>query len=374
MAIIDVPRYVLPPMGPFVLGSITYNTHAMTGSAHKVAMVVEIEEAGVLDWFEFRTSTVGNNPDNGLRLSFQNLASDGTPDGVQDQFVDITGTINSDTWQVPSGIMTDDGTGGGVPRTVARGDRIACVVEFVSFVASDSVQVSSLSIATSTTRLNQYVVHFTTAWSAAQGSLPAVALKYSDGSYRTVSGGTPSLPASALTTTTFNTGSTDDEIAMRFQLPISKRVSGAWVRVDSDATYDVVLYNSVSGVLQTKTVASTHRASTGAGWALATFDTPQELSANTTYRLSVKPTSGSNISVYDYSVASAARLDATEMGAEWYLSTRADAGAWSDVDTRVPFISLVIDGEDDGDGGLSPSGGPGQYLVAPRLIGRGGLL
>lgn len=372
MAIISVPKYVLPPTAPFIFGGLTYNTHAMTATGHLVGMVVEIEEAGVLDWFEFRTATVSNNPDNGLRLSFQGLQSDGTPNGTPAQFADVTGTINSNTWYEPDNIMTHDGTGGGTPRTVARGDRIACVIGFPSFVAGDSVQIASLAIATSVTRLNQYVVHFTTSWAAQQGSLPVIALRYSDGTYRTVSACTPSLPASALTTTTYNTGSAADEIALRFQLPTTKRVSGAWVRVDSDNAYDVVLYNNASSVLQSKTMASGQRASTGAGWALVTFDTPQELTANTTYRLSMKPTSGSSISVYDYSIPANTHLGATEMGDEWYFSSRADAGAWTDDDTRVPFLSLVIDGEDEG--GASPSGGPGAYLVAPRLIGRGGLL
>ena len=77
------------------------------------------------------------------------------------------------------------------------------------------------------------------------------------------------------------------------------------------------------------------------------------MSADTTYRLAVKPTTATNVSLYSFSVNAAAIMAAFVGGTQWYQSTRTDAGAWTDSTTNCPFIGLHLSQLDDGAGAAS---------------------
>lgn len=348
MAIVAVPPFTIPGLQGQAAGAPGYTADTMAASGARVAMLIGIDQAGTLDWFEFRTGAVTNNPDNGIRFSFQNInPADGNPDGTQDQFRDWTGTLSANTWQVPPGVMTDDGTDGGAKRVVSAGDRLFCVVDFVSFVAGDSFQVTNYGV---NTFLNYYVaVHNGSSWSKQIDVIPTIALKYADGTYKPVHPLGAVFPMATINTRTFNSGSTPDERAVRFTLDAPMRVAGVWVRIDLDAAADVVLYDTGGSVVASGSLLATERASTAGLPVFVPFVSRPTLTAGAVYRVAVKPTTTSNVSVYDYAVASAARLAGAPTGATWYSSTRTDAGSWTDDDTIVPsWTALVIDGIDDG--------------------------
>ena len=72
-------------------------------------------------------------------------SSDPVPDGTADQFRDVDNTVitGADSW-ITSPLITDDGTDGGVKRTVAVGDRIHFVFRYQTFTAGDSLQFSGI--------------------------------------------------------------------------------------------------------------------------------------------------------------------------------------------------------------------------------------
>ena len=120
MAIVSVPPYFWPPILTCNNVAPAYSSGTLNASADKYAFIVQCPKAGTLDTFEWRTGAVTNNPDNGIRCSFQTVdATTGYPDGVQDQYRDITGTISANTWQVP-GLITSDGTDVGTKRTATH--------------------------------------------------------------------------------------------------------------------------------------------------------------------------------------------------------------------------------------------------------------
>ena len=322
----------------------------LNAAATWAAIVFQVDYAGTLDWAEFRMSTVTNSPANGLRVSFQDLDANGNPDGGDDQYVVVSGPFSSNTWITPATVMTDTGLSGGTKRTVAVGDRIAFVIKFESFVAGNSLQPQALNTGNGFPiglSYNASTNNSGSVWTKALNA-PLMALKYSDGVYRTVSCGT-SFPVSASNVRTYNNGSTPDERALRFQVPMDCRIKGFGVFADFDNAADVVLYDNASSSLATVSFPSGNRVGTNAGWMYGNFTSSVNLSRNTTYRASIKPTSASNISITTASVASSARLGSMPWGSECYNSTRTDAGAWTDDQTEVPLICLLIDGVSDGD-------------------------
>jgi hypothetical protein len=70
----------------------------------------------------------------------------------------------------------------------------------------------------------------------------------------------------------------------------------------------------------------------------------QTIEANTTYRLALKPTTGTNIAVDNLTVSSNTYFQAVPPGIEWYQSTRTDAGAWTDFSNIRPLGGLLING------------------------------
>lgn len=361
MAITNIPPYFWPmPLSQAGAAPNYTAMGAMNASGDRVGFVVQCPKAGTLDKFEVRIGAVTNNPDNGIRFSFQTVdVTNGNPDGTQDQYRDYVTALSGSTWTAP-GLMTSDGTDGGVKRTVTRGEWIACVIDFVSFVASDSFTVSTLRTDTISLGGISYQADGSagTYTKGATTAIPVLALKYDDGTYAQFA---PDQvwPLSAINTYTFNSGSTPDEYALKFQFPAPVRVRGAWVMVDMDNNFDVVLYNSASAAQTTMAVDKDIRQGSGTliNPYYVFFDTSISLTASTNYRLAIKP-GASNISVYGLACPSSSYLGSMPAGSNAVLSTRTDAGAWTDSTAEQLYAGLIIDGIDDG---VSAGGSGGSF-------------
>lgn len=345
-----------PTVPKFAGSTIGFVNSTLSASGHHVAAVIRAPKAGTLHSFEVRQGTNTNTPDNGLRFSFEDPDGSGNPDGVQDQYRDVTSGFGAGAWLAPPGPLTSDGTNGGTKRTVAAGDVVCCVVSFVSFVASDSVTISQVDLVSGAGLSGvAFCDVFAAAWTKNKNSL-CLALKYDDGSYVPVSADWH--PVKALNLTTFNSGSTPDERGLRFQLPFQAECVGAWAWLDIEAACDLVLYDSDgTTVLVAVSLSSAIRPSLNPEAAFVPF-APQTLLANTTYRLTVKPTTGSNVSLQDYDVDTSALLQASPGGTTWYYTHRTDAGAWTDTNTKRPWMGLALSGVDDASGAT-----PAEYAA-----------
>ena len=325
----------------------------MNAAADRRAFIFTVPRDGVLNRVEFRLGTVTNNPDNGLRISFQNIDAAGDPDGTEDQFRVIAGPFASDTWITP-GLITSDGTDTGTKRTVAAGDRLAVVIQFESFVAGDSVNIDRLDMNASAASL-EGLEYYTSAssdsgatWTPAVDSA-VMALEYETGGYEPVADHW--LPILALVTTTYNNGSTPDERALRFQIPFNATCDGCWIRGDFDGDADIVLYDGADNVLATATMDASARPATGGANAWFKWDAVS-LTANTTYRLALRPSTGTSLTLYSFTVESNGRFAAAVPGSvQWHQSTRTDAGSWTDTDTARPWAGLHFSEVDSGASG-----------------------
>ena len=343
------PFWIPAPVGGIGAGAPTVAFwNDLNAVNEAVAFIVRVPKTGTLNTAEFRLGSVGNTPDNGLKVSFQNLSGD-FPDGVVDQFRDVTTGFTSNAW-LTVGLITADGTDTGAKRSVTAGDYLAIVVEFVSFVAADNVGVNALNVAGNTqpampgsgqTYLAQRST--TSVWTISTAFFPQLGVQYDDGTWAYL--GPTWYPYSGVNTATWNNTSTPDERGLFFSVTVSTRIAGMWFRGDNTAALDVVLYDSGGSALVTVSVDTAVDSATGGLNFLVPFP-PTTLTANATYRLVVKPTSGSNVTLYDFDVPGNAYLSAVEGGIGWYYTERTDAGAWTDTNTKRPWMGILIDGVD----------------------------
>jgi len=178
------------------------------------------------------------------------------------------------------------------------------------------------------------------------------------------------------TVTTFNSGASPDERALRFQVPFKCRVIGLHVGMANNAAgsdFTFSLWNT-SG---TTDAAALAQATCDGDFALSTtqdgyvdlfFATPVTLDINTTYYAGLRADTANNIALYEFITATVTNaIKAFGVNAETYLATRAwaagTAGAWTTTTTTLPCISLIIDQLDDG-----VSAGGGGVRSGPKVV------
>lgn len=314
-------------------------------AGEKIAFIFFVHKAGEIETVEFSLRSVVFNALSVARVSLQDVSLvNGDPDGVQDQFRDLTGLATG--WVVP-GRISSDGTDTGTRRTVAVGDILVFVLEYQTFTAADSLTLGAPSESTAgEDRDLPYTDLFTAAWAPSAGQNPGIVLKYSDGTYSAPLGCVPVL---SVADQTFNSGSTPDERALLFQVPVPMRVCGARWRgsVAAGANHDVVLYDAAGTALRTASRDGDVSSITGIGMRGAHFTSPLDLAANVDYRLALKPTTVTNVSVVQATFATAAIANAYAGGPTAQLSTRTDGGAWTETATVLPMMSLLVHGLPD---------------------------
>jgi hypothetical protein len=186
-------------------------------------------------------------------------------------------------------------------------------------------------------------------------------------------------PWDSLAISNFNSSSTPDAKALRYNDAVPRRVIGvevlmANVSAGSDFTFSI-FPDSGSSQSDADALAQTAHDGDGTvgttqdGWVQRFFASAVTLSANTTYWIEVRADTANNLAVVVATVPSiSAFLVATPGGSSCYLGTRSwsagSAPAYTQDSTSVPFIRLIVDGLDDGAGG-----GSSAVLGAPNLRG-----
>lgn len=319
-------------------------------STGKLAYLITVPRTGTLDKFETMTMTQTGGT-NTMKFSFQDPdASTGFPDGTLDQYRGSILFVNN-TWTAP-GLMTSDGTDGGSKRSVTKGDKLYCVIQWDSFPGGTGFNMASTAMPTGYQYIrgtNICATYDGSSWGqSANGGI--LALKYNDGTYEFVH---PFVwPIVTHILKTFNTGtSANDEYGLRFQLPFGCELIGGWARINSTANYDVILYTGTTATA-TLTIDKDYvvgGADPQAVW--VRFPTAYALTANTTYRLIIKPSSATDINLGVFTISSAAHQACFEGGLEWYGTHRVDAGAWTDETSIRPLMGIILSGIDTGSAG-----------------------
>lgn len=237
--------------------------------------------------------------------------------------------------------------------TVARGDYFAIVIAYSAGTvdASNNSTFGTISNNAGAVKF-PYAIHNNAGTRTKQSASPV----YGYGS-STVAYGVPIQ--TGYNGPAYNSGSTPDEYALRFKLDAgwsnTFQIGGVRVVFTSVAstTYKAVLYGSATAdptnltstnVLQDVTVDSDLvRATAGSDYRIY-FDetTLATLYYGNTYRLAIQPQGAVNVTMFGFTAKTTTELDAFPGGAEFYLSTRTDLGAWTDTPLTRPLVDLLL--------------------------------
>jgi len=320
-------------------GGTSLSTKTLDASTDKLAYVFQIPKSGNVTKIGFRTSTV--TVADTLKITLQTVDSSGNPTGT------LYGGSALVTQAAPASNTWYEVTLG-TPAAAIQGDVVAAVIEFNSYVAGN-LQITIHADGPKFPFINQ---NDAAAWAHQSGGI-IMSLGYDDGSY----GMNNTLPITAFTSQAYNSGSTPDERALKFSIPVTCRVCGASINIATaaGANFDVVLYDTDgTTVLASVSMDGDVKGGTAMNRMVVYFPTPVTLTAGASYRLSVKPTTANSVTVIEMTVNNAAYLEAIPGGTTCILSTRTDAGAWSDTTTIRPKQGLIIDQLDDGSNSETP--------------------
>jgi hypothetical protein len=325
----------------------------LDATGEKLGAIFRVPKTGTLAKVRFLTSTVTTGDT--MKVSFQDVdMATGNPDETADQYRTVVVNNTDDNAWITTGLITTDGTDVGSLRSVTRGDLLAIVIEFDSYVAGN------LNIQNTTTILDYGNGCYTAlktggSWVKSTNTAGCFELEYDDGSLAY----TDTLLPGAGAGLTLASNTTPDEAALYFRFPVGVTVGGAYLFLDIDAALDVVLYDTDgTTALATVSLDSDVRASTSANGTLVVFPTEIDLTANSFYRLAVKPTTTTAVGYRRMTVRAAGSMDMFDLGQNAYLSTRTDAGAWTETTTLRPRMSLLVTKVHDGSGG-----GSGGYVI-----------
>jgi hypothetical protein len=305
----------------------------------------------------FRFGSVTKAGGSGLTVSLQDVSTTSgppyTPDEVQDQTVAIANgdaTFASNTWHRTGTLSAN--------RTVSNGDWLAVVVEFDGSgrLGADAVNLSALSFETGGSPFSfsaaGAVWKTGGAWAATTngvGSMaPNLVLEFSDGSFGTL---WHAVPLSLLSAVTYSSSSSPDEYALEFSLPFPCKVDGAWVVGTIAGNAEVVLYDGTT-VMEAIVIDANRLMSNSVRRWSNNFTGEHTLAANTTYRLSLKPTTTTSVLLNYIDVADANHFAALDGGTAMCLTGRVNEGSWdAPTTTRRPLMGLYLSSFDDGVGG-----------------------
>lgn len=331
--------------------SENYTSQVIDAADEIVAFILQIGKDGTLAKIRFRTGTVTTGATVLVRV--ESVATDGHPSGT-------LLAANSEGTQVVD--ATDDDTGFLVTLTtgpsVTEGQFVAIVIQ------NPSSSFGNMQIAVGRgENLNFPVVDlFTSFWGKKVDQVPCVGLEYDDGSYAWIG---KTYPCGAYNLQSYDNATTPDERGILMNFPFPVTISGLWVKADIDGNTDFVLYDSVDTELSSLTVDEDLGSTPNHLTWVFKFDEAVDLAANADYRLTGKPTTTNNIAFSEYTVDVAAQWDQTDLGQLFYLTTRTDAGAWTDDVLTKPLMGPIFSRVDDGAGG---GGGGGFPLIG---VGKG---
>ena len=330
----------------------------LDASGEKIAFIFVAPKTGNIDKVHIRVP--GHTTNSTLTLTLETIdATNGRPSGTL-VGTGATGTVNT------TGTGTYSVTFGATLPAVTKGTQYALVV---TQGTPGSLTVSHIRVSSGGgwkfNRLAYTLTFLSSTWLALSATIPTsdrpnIAVRYDDGNYYY----TPGLHCfSAATNTAFNSASDPVERGMFFQVPFPARVSGFyWMGASHSGDWKVILASTDGTELASftgdKDQVSFYAAGTGyPGCAAGYFSTEIDLTADTKYYLTVRPTTATNIAVTEHTQMD---TSVSAMGGMFNGGTlvgqvrRASGGTYTETATARPLGMGLIFSAFDGGGGGTP--------------------
>ena len=318
-------------------------SRGLAGAGHKLAQIFKMPPtpsgATTITKIGFRMSAVASAQD--IRIGLETVSpTNGDPTGTNygGSSPAVQGSIVADTYFRPSLVTA---------ATPVANDTVAIVAQFDSSVGNVNITTHG-SAAPQTVRHFGYMDHFTSAWSKiSDGSV--FSLEYDNGAYVDID----SAPWETHQLIDFRKVSSPDEYALRFRFLAPVRIDRFWwagVPLTTSADMDIILYD-VDGTtaLETISIDPNHFRALGNFLLVMPFSQEHSLTANSFYRLAVLPTGAGNNNdrVRIETFQAAAMLDSMPGGQDFHLSTRTNAGAWTDTLNQRISMGVFLSGISD---------------------------
>jgi hypothetical protein len=322
-------------------GGVAFTSVLLDAAAEALAVIFQAPLTGTIDRIGFRTGTVTTGATVTCTIEGVSVTT-GDPDGVAagSGTVAIADT-DDNVWKEATLSST---------AAVTRGNVYAAVIT-VPAGANLNVVYAGTAIDNIAGLNLPYSDEFLAGVWSKSNNAAVINIRYDSGVYEPIG----TLPASGIAITTFNSGSTPDERGLFFQLPFPATLTGAIVNGLFTGGSTIKVYDSDGTTVLTSLVVDPDQAgSANAGPYRFLFPATVALAKTTNYRISVLPSSASNNTLTDFTVNTAAMMDAFDGGQAFHLTTRTDAGAWTQTTTQRPFIYLLLSAFDDAaqDGGF----------------------
>lgn len=252
------------------------------------------------------------------------------------------------------------GTVGGT-LSMSPGTLYCLVAEPENYSGSDSILLRAMGMRT-TPPLGVGIAYNGSAWSVASANGIGIhLLEFTDGTFGYL-GATFPINATP-TAVSFNSGSANDEIALKVSPANTLGVVGICAEnpySTSTGDADFVLYNGTTVMATASVDAQQFYGTATTVLFCAMFSSVQTLSSGNTYYAAIKPTSANNVRVVYSTAADAGYWAVASGGTATSYSARADGGSWTDTTTRRPSIWLLVTGAGSSGGGSTG----GSFVVA----------
>jgi hypothetical protein len=336
---LQTAKYVTPvssyPYGRSFGDTPAYTSQLIDASGEYVGFIFRVPKTGNISTIHFRTGAVSNSQT--LNISLVTVDGSGIPTST------AYGGMTAVTQASPAANTSYTVTLG-TAASATEGDIVAVKIQFDGTIGSVNIQSFGLGIGA-----NSYVVLNGTK----QQNCPIGAIEYDDGSFEPIIGFTPATGGVA--STSFNSGTgTFDEWALRFSVPYKVRLRGLRISMAAaaGADFEIINYDGTSAVTgMTLTVDGDQIGNTGSRENVFLWNTTEELAANTTRYLAIRPTTANNVTLNNFTLPEADAWDMLDGNAGWLLARRLNQGAWdTSSSVIVPLIVPIFDQLDDGAG------------------------
>jgi hypothetical protein len=356
-------QLITPPLyvGPQITRDQNATSYTLDALSEYVAFVIQAPKAGTIDRIHFFAGTVTADGD-GLRCRIETVSgTNGNPSGTlvggSSEVTHVTTTANS--W--------NRGTAG-LNAVVTEGQDIAVKLSSPAagttfngvirgnFNGGKGPGVDPANL------LAPYLVNAIPTATKGAPSLMCFALEYDDGTCAFIDA---AAPLSAVAGVSINTTTTPDERGNLFQVPVPIRARGVYHNVQGGlADFDVVIYDAANNVIASSSVDKDINRVLSIGSSVRRFTAGVSLAANTNYRVVLKPTTTTSITVYEMTVDTSlggVRLRDAMCLSSWKKTVRTDGATtggtlgdgWTQTDDSFLGLGLIVDQFDDGASAMS---------------------
>jgi hypothetical protein len=307
-----------------------------------VSLVFQAKEAMTISHVGFRCNAVSGSPTADVRIETVDTAT-GLP----------TGTL----WATDTNIVTATLTTSWALHALTASASISAGQIYCVKVAYNSGTSFALSIHNAPNggvlAFPYAVVNTGTPTKAGIGNIVAMALGSSSTSFYNMSDcGIQPISAGNAGGTFNNTNGA--RRGLRFTIPFNARCVGLrFFRSNSAGDFNAILMSDAGSELSSSSTAFDGDVNGNQTFMFATdcyFDNPVTLTAGTTYRAVIEPSTATSTNLFAYTIPSADYANASPCGTFAHYTTYASA-AWNDTATTTyPYLDILIDQIDDGAG------------------------